>query len=318
MKVTSFRSGVTLLELLIAVGIFAFLCGLLSGLLNVSLNLWRTGEKTGDIYDRYQVILEQLRKDFESIYAEKESYGSSSRGDYISNPEPSLFIARDKKGNYWCYLVRTPDDELYTLSSRRFVRVLYYLNLEGGTSSLVRTVISRDQVEKLWAQKQDTSGSTFPTPSERDTFYEGVLYLGIKVWDGIVQKDAWDSRSARRQNEFSSENVNGFEQCLPSAIEVELVLKPSVFPAPKIQLTSEISPSAMVLNVTTTQGLPDPPEYIKIGDEWIRFRRWGYKKIEVETRGTRGTRATSHPKGAEVIYGQTIKCLYYLPTTDNK
>ena len=118
------KSGLTLLELLIAISIFAFLCLILAGLIKVSFDLWRGSERQGDITDRRQVVLKYIKHDLESRYVETENreiIKNIIEGDKlpacVTTKEPCFYTDVDSLGNHWLYLIRTDEDTLYEFIS---------------------------------------------------------------------------------------------------------------------------------------------------------------------------------------------------------
>lgn len=323
-------SGVTLLELLIATSIFVFLCGLLAGLLGVALNLWKTGEKRGDLYDRAQMILEQLRADLDSVYVEKEtSHLVKSQGtslpDYIAPPEPSFYMDIDPHGNHWFYLVRVPEGGFYDLTTstptKKLERVLYYVKQDStGENSLMRLSLSKEAARDFWLEKTYQKG-IFPLPGEAALNFKNILYLGMSALGESSKMSKWNSlppeaslspvRTGRGQD--SPDSIIIPEQLAPGAVAIEVVIAPSVFRPAKILLNAGINSDSLRLAVTSTKGLPAPPDYLKIGQEWMFYTETGFNTITLKRRGVRHSRATAHLKGEEVIYGETIKRVYYLP-----
>ena len=125
-------------------------------------------------------------------------------------------------------------------------------------------------------------------------------------------------RSELENEQPRTDNIIVPEQVLPLALELELVLFPRVFPARKIILTTGIDETSTNLKVTTTLGLPNPPGMIKIDDEWLTYRETGrtYIMLDPHGRGRRNTQVFPHSKGAQVLYAETIKHTFYLPTAD--
>ncbi|MBI4833700.1 MAG: type II secretion system protein [Planctomycetes bacterium] len=320
------KDGLTLIELLIAISIFSFLCVLLAGLIKVSFDLWRGSERQGDVTDRRQIILETLRNDMESVYLEKETrevikdiVGNKPLPDDISVKEPSFYTDIDQAGNHWVYLVRTDSDNMYEFSSgnipsKRVIRVMYYIRTNAsGKTTLCRSVLDKATAVKFFVDKEYISGS-FPL-STQETLFEDVVYFGVKlVIDSSKTEKKWDSLPQDKDTlkPSSDENTLVVKQTLPPAIELEVVLKPSVFPEPYITLRTDNDNTLLVSN---TNGLPAPSEYVKIDQEWIEFSGFSGNNIKVSQRGARNTAKADHPSGAFVIYGETLKQLLYFVTS---
>ena len=320
-------TGFTLMELLVAVSIFVFLSLLLVGLLRVSFDMWEKGETRGDIYDRTQLVLDQLRIDLSAVYAQKKSrvilksrYGTVPVTEAVVFPEASFYADFDTRGNYGLYLVRAGEGDLYRPNGNIYVhnlmRVIYRVNNESGKSSLVRTVFDSAPALTIWGGDSGSRGifSAARTGGVADsTVFEGVVYFGLKLWRNQKEIVArWDSRPAGVTPPQSDTDLVP-EQFLPCAVEVDLMFKPLFQTAKKVKLMNDVTVEASVLKVSGTRELPDPPAYIRVDDEWMMYEKKDLYTLRIARRGARQTAASEHEKNTEIEFGQSIPTTFYFP-----
>lgn len=316
----------TLLELLIAVAIFAFLTAVLAGLIKISFDLWRGSERQGDITERQQVILEYLTHDLQRVYAEKETkeviqkvIEPSFLPDYISTSEPSFYTDLDQSGNNWLYLVLNNKPATFIpdtpIDFNQPVRVMYYIkNNPDGTSKLCRIILDKPTALSFFKERR-YERDDFPESSAMLTI-DDVLYFGLHLKaDGTQITTKWNSlpKDAEFMEPSYPKNILVPEQNLPRAAEIELSLKSTIFPEANMTL---IADGDKLITVSKTRGLPAPPEYVKIDREWLYYTEFSQNKfLKIEKRPARNSKSAYHSSGTPVLYGQTVKQLIYLTTS---
>jgi prepilin-type N-terminal cleavage/methylation domain-containing protein len=323
MKLKTTKSGFTLLEILIAVTIFVFLAVLLAELLQKGLDLWKTGETGGDISERGQIIMEQIKKDLSNIFTEPDKrtivinkFDESLTLEKSYLLEPSLYCGVDKQGNPWLYLIRLDDDNLYTFISPAYQkskqRITYYIS---GTSTaepqLVRGIVDENTAKTFWEQGLDKQGD-IPSAQTSQTF-DDILYLGCTCYDSQNPSNpsiTWDSRTITETVQTDDFVFPVIPQNLPRVVKTALDIKSLPLNAPKIKLVKD---NGGLLDINISKSLLGAGNYIKIGTEWLLVQKKSGYNLTV-SRGVRDTSQMSHGAGDEVQYGETIKETIYLST----
>ena len=340
-----FVRGFSLVEILVAVTIFAFLTTLLAGLLGSGLGLWQDSESKGDAAVRAQMVLEMVQRDITNVCSEripkvaiKNNYWTDEWPDLVAYPEPNFCSRQSTTGsNQWFYLTCIDNDTAVTTSSaaltagpplthlynRTLKRIGYGIGEGPEANTLIRAVFDKTTATNFWqadiASAQDLS--TILTTVTNCQFFDGVAYLGIQFitpppdargqeirvteWDSRAG-DAFDRLRGGEQIQLDAQVV--ISQTLPQTIEMEIIVRPSG--APKVTLFQDISPSDTEFKVSQTRPLIGPPGYIKIDNEWMKLVRKDKFIAGVEQRGDKNTTLAGHRKGAEIIYGESFKFVF--------
>ncbi len=126
----------------------------------------------------------------------------------------------------------------------------------------------------------------------------------------------WDS-TRRKLKSFrfyrKRKDLNNPDFLYPEIIQVTLVVESHASEIRGGRLRQEVLEGDMLLRVTDTSGLPEPPDYVKIGSEWIAYSDVDFDEIRISQRGARGTKASKHLNGATVHYGETFVTEIRLP-----
>lgn len=318
------QTGFTLVEIIIAVSIFVFLAVLLAGFLQRGLDLWKTGESRGDIYERGQVIMEQVKKDLSSIFNEPDNRTVTTNNfnqalyvdaqDFI---EPSFYSGVDQNNNPWLYVIRLNNDEFYTLVSTNPTvsptykvnkeRIAYWLDTSTSKPQLIRGFVNESTAISFWQQGLEQQ-NYIPAAQSWQAF-DDILYLG-GVFSGTAT--AWDSRIMPPSFPPTGTYLV-IPQNLPATAKIVLDIKSIPLNAPKIILTDSLVGGTATINLSRT--LLGAGSFIRIDDEWLMVQSKSYYKLNV-LRAQRNTAVAAHSSGAEVQYGETIESTFYLPTNE--
>jgi len=107
------------------------------------------------------------------------------------------------------------------------------------------------------------------------------------------------------------------DDVFPEVVETTLVVEANHARALRTDLTKPLSAADVEVRVASTRGFVDPsmgPPYLLVsGTEWISYKAKGKRSFKVSARGLRGTKAKSHPKGAEVRAGTTFVMRAHVP-----
>ena len=317
--------GFTLVEILIAVSIFVFLAVLLTGFLQRGLDLWKTGESRGDVYERGQIVMEQIKKDLSGVFNEPDNrtvitnnFNQALYVDAQDFIEPSFYSGVDRNGNPWLYFIRLDNDEFYTLVSTTPTvsptykvnkeRIAYWLDTSTSKPQLIRGVITETVATSFWQQGLEQQNYV-PAAGSQQAF-DDVLYLG-GVFSGTVA--AWDSRiTSTPPSPPPAGTYLVIPQNLPATVKITLDIKSMPLNTPKITLTNSLFGGTATINLSRT--LLSAGSFIKVDNEWLLVQSKSYYKLNV-LGGQRNTASASHSSGTEVQYGETIENTFYLPTT---
>ncbi|MFH0889291.1 MAG: prepilin-type N-terminal cleavage/methylation domain-containing protein [Planctomycetota bacterium] len=325
-RLPSTKSGFTLLEILIASTIFVFLAVLLAGLLQTGIDLWKTGETSGDVTERGQIIMEQVKKDLATVFTEPDKETVAVYGFDESLPleksysfEPSFYSGVDQQGNQWLYLIHLDNDNFYNYISSTYQtskqRIAYYIS---GTATsnpqLVRGIIDETTAVNFWQQQQIQG---IPSAQTSQTF-DDILYLGCTFYDynSLNPVTIWDSRVTITQT-IQTQTYPVVPQTLPQVIQVALDIKSLPLNTLKIKLAENVGASATQVKINTPRSLLGFGSYIKIGAEWLLVQKKYQYNLTV-SRGVRNTAPATFSSGDEVQYGETIENKIYLSTAKTK
>ena len=315
------RKGFTLVEIIIAVSIFVFLAVLLAGFLQRGLDLWKTGESRGDVYERGQIAMEQIKKDLSNVFNEPDNrtvitnnFNQALYVDAQDSIEPSLYSNVDRNGNPWLYVIRLNNDEFYTLVSTTPTvsptykvnkeRIAYWLDTSTSKPQLIRGVISETVAASFW--QQELEQQNYVPAAESWQVFDDILYFG-GTFSGTAT--AWDS-SITPPSPPPAGTYLVMPQNLPATIKITLDVKSMPLNNPKITLKESLVGDVATISIPRT--LLGAGSFIKIDNEWLLVQSKSYYKLNV-LRAQRNTILAPHSNGAEVQYGETIESTFYLP-----
>lgn len=174
-----------------------------------------------------------------------------------------------------------------------------------------------------------------PTMTRRvRPFVDGVMYLEFNFWDQETTtwsnadsaqrgpRTWWDSTRAILDPPMPPGQSSRFDpgsrheprdDAFPSRVQLVLVLRPARA-ARFATLKKPLDSSDSRVLVSNTSGYPDGAfQYLKIGNEWMRYGKLSKTEFSEIERGVRGTVASSHPAGTPVFYGSTFTRVVRIP-----
>jgi hypothetical protein len=198
----------TLVELLVAFGVFLILVGMLVGLSTTSLDMWQEGEARKDSYDRGRLVLDQISDDLRNMFADTQWHLLDGRrlvhaGMYCDTKgwgqrlrfvrvghEDLMRSDPDKK------LIRPRNEGYYT----DLWEVAFVLNPENQPTGLYRGVryFDRNAVDATLLEERAIE-NTKSAAWTRDFHMldSGVLWIGYKFWTKYTS--TWDTNYPVRQ-----------------------------------------------------------------------------------------------------------------------
>jgi hypothetical protein len=107
--------------------------------------------------------------------------------------------------------------------------------------------------------------------------------------------------------------VNNPDFLYPEIIQITLVVESQTSDIRGASLAAEVKTSDTLIRLTDTKGLPEPPDFVKIGSEWIAYSDITFDGLKVSKRGARDTKSSEHRNGSTVHYGETFVTEVRLP-----
>lgn len=342
--------GFTLLELLVAMGIFVLLGAALVSFLRGGVRAWRIAESRREVYERAQVILTQIAADLRSTYTDSRvepdvrfvsSYDSSGRPYF-------QFVRTIEGGNrspFFCeaglYAMASADYDLRNDALEHEWRIL---RAPGGLMEVSYHMDPDPAKEVLWRAVRSPIGGDLSLlrrgPGGGHPFSSSVMHLEFlcwsqytDTWDPAVPlrihpvRDersgpalVWDSRSVRSIGGGAGSGMPGGgaawpeDDIFPSKVQVVLVLEPrgtEVVP----RLARDLSATATDIPFTGEMGIPDGKTgFVKVGGEWIFYADRGPGVLKKAERGRRRTRASEHDRGTPLRFGTVFRQVVEIPS----
>ena len=206
------NNGITLVELMVAMGIFVFIGVATIGMLRTGLNSWRTGEIRRESLETAQMVLSQISQDIQSIYTQGVAeglYGDVKLiSDFDSNGRQRIRFVRTVAGAISPYAHREAgafldaDRELdlvedymearmgLLLATGGLCEIAYVMEQDAYSSGLYRGL--RSPVGGSASFFIDSN--MVPTSANYNLiqFADGILYLGFKFWTQYT--NTWKSQ----------------------------------------------------------------------------------------------------------------------------
>lgn len=328
------RHGFSLVELTLSIAMLVTLTLVLFGFLRTGMGIYRSGESRRDVYERAQILLDQIVRDFDAVAAGSRTPGVSARIAFLGD--------RDEVGRPRVRFVKAlgseSTDEVLRLAGTR-AGASAYVDLqddleEARTGSLLPT---RGLMEVAYLTRRAEDGTTWlfravrspiggkgsllddaalPAPDEETPavyrpLTSGVLFFGLRYRGGVGGRtewtDLWDSTRGRlpafalHRDESSLSDAS--DDVFPLAVELTLVLEEEG--RGKTILTRAAGASSGSLRVNSTSLLPLEGDdgWVRVDDEWIRVAVQNGTTYRVLERGGRGSDDVPHETRARVVAG---------------
>jgi prepilin-type N-terminal cleavage/methylation domain-containing protein len=343
------RRGFTLVELLLAMGLFSLLLVVLMRLLDTTLGTLRSAGEERERFVRESALFEFVARDLGLLAsgAASDLLLSTRRfdvdGDGVAGrPWQRLVFVRqvppgERPGSgagadlgrslglaevCWTVLPRAVPRRVEGAPGRRGDGVLVRLEraLEDGGLSLF------------------DAQAFGPGGLPRQAYEElggGVLWMQIlcaaqttrldQGWNAGVALEqappAWDARGgARLSAEADPENalhpalpgVGGGEVFLPRRLQIEFELEREDEHRRRTHNLAPIEPGATEFQVARPGRLPPPGSFLLLGEEWMRLEGLEGNRARV-SRAQRGTRAVRHPVQTPIQFGARVSREFDIP-----
>lgn len=334
------RSGMTLIELLIAFAIFTLMLAGMVALTVGTLRGWRQSERGKDTYERAQRVLRQVQEDLRCAHVDDDWIQDPARGrlrfaqllcraDAFGQQELTLVRAvppagpvqpRRAGGNY------NAVDAYQSLAE-----VHYRLDAERGVLWRFEQPFERIDVRRdrsLFTERNRRPEDGVPLDN-------GILHLEIRFWSQYTKQ--WETTKTDRDGgpalewDSSRREINDFflgmrvrnpadppQFVMPRLARVILVIEPVTGEARGVLLAADLGPADREMHVEDSRPIPDPPGYLRVGGEWIEYDRKEAHTIGIKRRGLDAVRRRGekpvHPAGTIVHYGETFTADVVIPS----
>ncbi len=320
--------GVTLIELLVAIGLLALLAGLLVLLFRDGLRIWSQGEETRKEYTNAQFLFSRLDVDANQIWAPIDRRKVRDPND--AKLRPALYSSITPEGRRWIEFLRIKSGfqqqgEGGMSVDDRMKRTVYLNDPERG---LLRGTFPASEIP----QHLDEPGLLDSAEYRSGNFElvaKGILYADFKFWGPWTKewtvkgpygaRDGaavfWDS-SRRRMDKFrmfvSDEDADPVP-VLPKMIRVRVEVAISGKTNwPRLRGDLEEEKQTDGVRISNGEQLPESG-YARVGSEWIYYEDRTDNRLKKIIRGRRSTVPKEHAGGTEVRYGAPFENTLEVP-----
>jgi len=338
------RRGLTLLELVLAVGLFAILSLAVFELLEGTLVTWRKSEVRRNQMETSTAVLELFAKDFQSLeggsggdlVVEWDTFDTNSDGGR-ETVWPRIRLVRQASASdaarvalqaqqrvdgpdltevCWAVLPTSGDESVGTLW--RGERLVH-----GGLSESANA--STPGVSFFDASFVKRDGSV--EGGSLDELTDGVLWfqvllatqtsavndgwtLGGGLEDAATSWDAWRSARPDETRHEWNEPPSGMprvgeEALLPRRVRVAIEFEDPTQRKRRTRLSSDIAATEVAVTVDDETRVPKVGGFMRVDAEWMEVKSKSGRRLTVK-RGARGTEAEPHDAGARISHGETV------------
>ena len=346
------RRGLTLLELVLAVGLFAILSLAVFELLEGTLVTWRKSEVRRNQMETSTAVLELIAKDFQSLeggsggdlVAEWETFDTNTDGRR-ETVWPRIRLVRQASASdaarvalqtkqevdgpdltevCWAVLPTKGDGSVGTLW--RGERLIHG-GMSGSSEDQKPSVPFFDQS----FVKRDGSVS----PGALDELTGGILWFQVlfatqtsAVNDGWTlggglesASTSWDAWRSERPDETRHEWNEapsgmprvGDKALLPRRVRIAMEFEDPTQRLRRTRLSADIAATEVAFSVDDETRVPKVGAFMRIDAEWMEVKSKSGRRLTVK-RGARGTEAEPHDAGARISHGGTVVREVIVPT----
>jgi len=339
------RRGLTILELVLAVGLFALLSLAVFRLLEGTLGTWRKSEVRRNQMETCTAVLELLTQDLSSLEGggrgdlrvEWEIFDTNADG-HRESAWPRLRFVRqasaadaaqvaamtgavvdgpDLTEVCWAILPTAGDPSVGTIW--RGERLIH----GGGSEFLDDSFIQLSGYPISGQLNELTGGILWLQPlfaTQTSVVHDGWM-IGDGMEDVATSWDAWKTGDEWRPDD-TRHDWNGRSPWmprvgehprLPRKVRIEMEFEDPMQRRRRTRLSVDLAASDVSLVVDDGTRVPKPDEFMLIDAEWMRVRTKDGRRVTVE-RGVRGTAAAWHDAGALISHGGTVVRELAVPT----
>jgi hypothetical protein len=235
-------------------------------------------------------------------------------------------------------LTRPPNEGLYT----DLWEVAYLLNPEGKPTGLYRGVryFDRNAIDATLLEERTLEDTKSVAWNRAFNLLDsGVLWVGYRFWTKYTT--TWDTqygqaephhrsrrtRRMRRRTEprrphlawdSSRGRITEFrvfykqlpeddpDFAYPEIVQVTVVVESQSMEVSGAKLADGVDESATTILLHSSRGVPEAPDFVLVGTEWIGYMGKEGSKLTGCRRGMRRTKAAAHSLNATVRFGETF------------
>jgi type II secretory pathway pseudopilin PulG len=343
----------TLIELLVAFGVFLILVGLLVSLSTTGLETWQEGEARKDAFDRARLVLDQVGEDLRNTFADTQWFLTEDRRLLHAG----MYCDVDGAGQRLRFVRVGHEDAMWSDPDRRLVRprneglytdlweVAYALNPEGRPSGLYRGVryFDRNDADATLLEGRTIQNTKSPNWNRAFSLVDsGVLWIGYRFWTKYT--NTWDAQfpvkqgpRQIKQQDTKKESVDGkgrigphqfwdssrgkitefrlfYKQleaddpdfAYPEIVQVTVVVESQSAEVIGAKLAEAIDESATTVLLSSSRGVPEAPDFVLVGKEWISYKGKDGPRLTECVRGVRRSKAAPHALNDTVRFGETF------------
>jgi len=337
-RALNLRSGLTLIELVIATGLLSLLMIAVFSLLDGSLSMWDRAEVRRELSDRNSGVMDLMAGELRSMESGAHGdawldwYDFDTDGDELRETAwPRLrFVRQASAAEVARITALDPEPKLQSA----LIEVVYVVLPHGGDSEDQRSLgVLWRGVRLISSPTQSFLADDFfrrtgdPAPGSVEEVTGGILWLGVlcatqtsivhdgweigdELADAATAWDAWDrDRLDATRHEWNVPGAGmpevGDSALLPRRVRIELVMEREADLRRRTKLAELVTASDNVILVDDPLRLPQTGEMIKIGGEWLLITNRAGVNVTVQ-RGRRGTQATVHQAGERIHFGERL------------
>ncbi len=347
----STAAGVTLVELLVAMGLFVALGLMMMQLVRGGLRLWRTGERQREVVERYEVFAETLVRDWRLLAS-------------ASDRDPRIRMLADWAPDGDFFRVRWVRQFPEELADRR-LRSKSTLGPESRVYRLGTPLSAEDEegpgylptgglAEVTWVAVPDDRPGAFsgdlrlyrgviaPPGTDQGLFAsealeskesvralcrlvaDGVLHIGWRFaragasdWDSA--ESFWDSTREELSSEvFSAARDPRYgsdrsQDIFPARVRMTLVLDEGADRRTRLAKAADRGATEILVDDVDKLGKVTNGDLLKVGGEWVQVASVNGNRIRLQGRALRSTREESHPRSVPVRKGRTFVRVIEIP-----
>ncbi|PCJ55223.1 MAG: hypothetical protein COA70_02975 [Planctomycetota bacterium] len=288
------QSGMTLIEVMLALFLFGVLAAFVIQVMDSVLNLWSAGERRGRGDLVYAATVERFRGDLRAMHTGPRGWMVVDSWEIpgAEDGQPSTYMPRLR------FLASGASLPEIDSSGQAAVEIMWSLVPEAP-GSLIYRLVRFAQVENPSAPLQDPRVA-------RDMLRSGT---GLVVMDGVLWTEFAVQDGNLRKTEYRVDSYQPFD--FPSVVEL---LVDHVAGSPRKHpplLDGEIpnEPTSMKLRGNAPLKMP---EMVLIGKEWISVGG-RFPDISFNGRGKRGSLPAAHKARSEVFFPKRYQSFSPIP-----
>lgn len=277
------RRGMTLIEVMLALALFAMLSIFVLSVVNSVLGLWQSGERRGNGDLAFSSVAAAMRVDLAALHTGPS--GWMVVDEYEAWPEedsnPAWMLPRLR------FLARGSSLPVDDPSGRASVEVAWVaLPVDPENNRLAR-LVRITQIAGGDSLRNDGHLTTLLQAGNGVPMMEGVAYLDWKMFDLDGEPFGYDVVDAGTPFDFPAEILLDLERVSPEAQQRPL------------ELDSDVGPSTQAVVVRGNPPLR-VPTHLMLGVEWIEVQGL-FPNLRAVTHGARGTAPRTHHRGDPVL-----------------